>query len=139
MELNGDDHALAAQRRYARWLAWGTRLGLALLVIGFAALATGLVAPHVPIERLPSLWRQEAGNLLDETGVRAGWGWAELLHRSDMIALAGIALLASCSIPCLAAVIPVFRRRRETIFVAICILQIAVLVLAASGILVRAH
>jgi hypothetical protein len=139
VELSGADQALAAQRRYARWLVRGTRLGLVLLVLGFAAYATGLVAPHVPIERLPSLWRQAASNLLDETGVRAGWGWAELLHRSDMIALAGIALLASCSIPCLAAAMPVFKRRGETIFVAICILQIAVLVLAASGILVSAH
>ena len=139
MELNGDDPALAAQRRYATWLAWGTRLGLALLVLGFAAYATGLVAPHVPIERLPSLWQRPASELLQETGVRAGWGWAALIHRSDMIVLAGIALLASCSIPALVAAMPVFKRAREVIFVAICILQIAVLVLAASGVLARTH
>ena len=35
MELNGD--ALEAQKRYALWLLWGTRLGLGIL----AAVAIG--------------------------------------------------------------------------------------------------
>ena len=130
---------LAAQSRYARWLTWGTRLGLALLVLGFLGYVGGIIAPHVPIERLPALWGRSAAELLSATGVRSGWGWAAALHRSDMLVLAAIALLASCSIPCLAAVLPVFRRRREMVFVTICLLQIAVLVLAASGLLASAH
>jgi hypothetical protein len=133
MELN------AAPRRYGVWLAWGTRLGLALLALGFIAYATGAVDAHVPIERLPELWTRPAPDVLREIGLRPGWGWAELLHRSDMLVVAGIGILASCSIPCLAAVIPVFARRRERAFVAICVLQVAVLVLAASGLLAAAH
>lgn len=52
-----------------------------------------------------------------------------------MLSLTAIALLASCSIPCLATVIPVFRARGERIFALICVAQIAVLLLAASGML----
>ena len=139
MELKPGSDALAVQERYGRWLAWGTRLGLALLAIGFVAYIAGLWAPHVPIDRLPALWAQPASELLKQTGVAAGWSWAALLHRSDMLVLAAIALLASCSIPCLAAVMPIFAARGERAFAVICVLQVAILVLAASGLLAGAH
>jgi hypothetical protein len=128
MELTPD----AAQRRYARWLAWGTRIGLAFLIVGFLAYLFGF-APHVPIERLPALWERPATELLAETNLRPGWHWATLVHRSDMLVLAAIAFLTSCSVACLAAVLPLFRQRGETAFVIICVLQIAVLLVAASG------
>jgi hypothetical protein len=131
-------HDMAAQHRYARWLAVGTCIGLALLVAAFVGYLFG-AAPHVPIDKLPTLWRGSAADLLAATGLRSGWGWAGLLHRSDMLVLAAIALLTSCSIACLAAVIPIFRSRGETAFVVICILQILVLVLAASGVLATGH
>lgn len=127
------------QVRYALWLAWGTRLGLGLLVVAFILYMSGLVTPHVPIERLPSLWGESAANLLRETGLRPGWGWAASVHRADMLNVAAIAWLASCSIPCLAAVVPVFRAQGERVFVVSCVLQIAVLALAASGVLAVGH
>ena len=136
MELNEARDPI--QRRYALWLAWGTRLGLACLILAFAAYLFG-VAPHVPIERLPALWELSAPQLLNETGMRAGWHWASLLHRSDMLLLAAIALLSSISVACVAAVVPAFAKRGDRVFVAICVLQIAVLLLAASGLLASAH
>ena len=123
-----------AQKTYARWLAWGTRIGLALLVGAFVLYLGGL-APHVPIERLPDLWKGSAARLLAETGLAPGWAWAALLPRGDMLALAAIGILSTCSVACLAAVLPIFRRRGERAFVVICVLQIAVLALAASGLL----
>lgn len=137
MELNATD-PLAAQRRYGRWLAWGTRLGLGLLILGFLAYLAG-VAPHVPIEKLPYLWERSAAHLLDHIEMPPGWGWAGFLPRSDMLMMAAIGVLASCSIPCLLAVLPVFAKSRERVFVAICVLEIAVLALAASGILAGGH
>ena len=126
------------QKRYARWLAWGTRAGLACLVLAFAAYLFGF-APHVPIERLPSLWVLSASQLLGETGLEPGWHWASLLHRSDMLLIAAIALLSSISAVCVAAVISAFAQRGDRVFVAICVLQIAVLLLAASGLLAGTH
>ena len=136
MELNEARDPI--QLRYARWLAWGTRAGLACLVLAFAAYIFG-IAPHVPIERLPALWELSAPQLLRETGMKPGWHWASLLHRSDMLLLAAIALLSSISIACVAAVVPAFAKRGDRVFVAICVLQIAVLLLAASGLLASAH
>lgn len=139
MELSAADERDPAALRYARWLSHGTRLGLAMLVIGFIAYASGIVEPHVPIERLPGLWKRPAAEVLREIGLHPGWGWAELLHRSDMLILAGIGVLASCSIPCLAAAIPVFRRQGAAAFVWICAFEIAVLALALSGLLAGGH
>ena len=127
--------SLAPQQRYARWLRWSTRLSVALLVLGYAAYVSGLLPAHVPIENLPQLWSLPAGRFLQETGVKPGWGWASFLPNGDMVVLAAIALLISTSILCLAAVIPLFRQRGERLFVGICILQIVVLLVAASGIL----
>jgi hypothetical protein len=137
MELN-PAHDDSVQRAYARWLRWGTWVGVAVLLVGFAAYVFGVV-PHVPLERLPALWDQPASAYLDQTGLRPGWHWAALVHRSDMLVVAGIALLASCSIASLAAAIRHFARGGELAFIAICLLQIAVLVLAASGVLVGGH
>lgn len=134
MDVTAND-PLAAQRRYARWLAWGTGLGLGLLVVSFLLYVLGVLTPHVPIERLPELWRLPASELLTRTGVDSGWGWARFVERGDMLVLAAIAILGSCSIPCIAAVMPIFAASRERVFVAVCVLQVAVLALAASGVL----
>ena len=133
MELNADSDPV--QRAYARWLRWGTRVGVAVLVGGFAAYLLGVV-PHVPIEHLPALWERPASEYLGSTGLRPGWHWASLVHRSDMLVVAGIAILATCSIASLVAAIRAFHAQRERAFVAICVVQIVVLVLAASGLLV---
>ena len=127
------------RRRYARWMRWGTRASLAFLVIAFGVYASGALAPHVPIDLLPRLWSLSAPEFLRETGMRPGWGWAALAHRADMLNVVGIALLSACSIPSLAAAIGVYRARGERLLVAICALQIGVLLLAASGLLAAGH
>ena len=129
----------AARTRYALWLEWGARAGFVLMVAGFLAYAAGLVQPHVPLERLPELWLLPAAEYREATGIAAGWGWAALAHRGDLMNLVPIAWLASGSIACLAAIIPIFVARRWWPFVTICALEIAVITLAASGLLASAH
>lgn len=128
----------AVQRAYARWLRRGTFAGVAVLVVGFAAYVLGMV-PHVPMEQLPALWEQPAALYLERAQLRPGWHWATLVHRSDMLVIAGIALLATCSVASLAAAIRAFRATGERAFVWICVVQIAVLLLAASGLLAGTH
>ena len=127
-----------AALRYALWLKWGTRIGLAILVAGFLAYATGLIAPHIPIDQMPAIWGQPASAHLQAAGLEPGWGWARFLMRGDMLTLAAIAFLASCSMACLAAAAPIFYRGGERALAVICVLEIVVLVLAASG-LVTTH
>lgn len=127
------------QLLYARLLDWGTRVGLIVLVSSFAAYALGLVAPQVPVERLPELWQHPVGRYLELSGAPTGWGWIAQLHRADVAGLLGIVVLASCSLPCLAALIPLSLRRGDRAFAVLCAAEIAVVLLAASGLLAGGH
>ena len=125
----------AAAILYARILNWGTHAGLGLLALAFLAYAFGLVTPHVPIEQMPKLWSGPAPAYLQAAGLQPGWDWARFILRADMLALAAIAFLASCSIACLAVAARIFLGFGERTVAVICIAEIAVLVLAASGLL----
>jgi len=127
------------QRRYADLLVWGTRVGLVVVLLGFAAYVSGLVTPLVPVERLPELWTLPLDQYLAQTGTPTGWGWLTLLQRSDIVSLAGIALLAGCSVLCLLSLVPLYAARGDKAFVFVCLADAAVVLLAASGLLTGRH
>lgn len=131
------------QLRYAKLLEWGTRIGLLVLVLSFAAYATGLLEPVVPLQRLPELWSQPVGSYLAETQMPTGWGWLALVAssqaRGDVVGLLGIAILAGCSVLCLLALVPHYWRRGDKAYVALCLAEAAVVVLAASGLISGGH
>jgi hypothetical protein len=133
MELKPDVDR--AQSAYAASLAWGTRIGLSLLVAAFAAYVLGLVPTLLPIDELPRYWSRPASELLAATGTPAGWGWATWLPRADMLVLAAIALVASCSIVCLLLAMRAFGSDGERVPAILCILEVVVILLAASGLL----
>jgi hypothetical protein len=127
------------QLAYARWLDWGAKAGFLALVAGFAAYATGLLPPHVPFDRLPELLALPLDRYLAATGTTAGWGWTKMMAKGEYASLVGIAILAGCSAPCLLVIIAVYLRRRDFVYATLAILEIAVLALAASGVLTVAH
>ena len=125
--------------RYAFLLDWGARLGLLTLVLSFTAYVFGLLAPHVPLEQLPQVWNLPVATYLEHTGAPTGWGWLALAHKGDFSGLIGIAMLAGCSLPPLLGLIPLYLKRRDYVYAVMCALVMAVLVLAASGILTGGH
>jgi hypothetical protein len=127
------------QLRYAMLIEWGTRIGLLVLALSFGAYVSGLVPAHVPLERLPQLWSQPVGHFVAATGAPTGWGWLQLLHRSDVLGLAGIAILSVCSVVGLLALVPMYAARRDRTFAVLCLLESLVVLLAASGLLTGAH
>jgi hypothetical protein len=128
-----------AQLLYARLLDWGARLGLLALVAGFAVYVLGWRSPQVPLEQLPQLWNQPADIFLQRTGIAAGWGWLALAHKADVANLLGIALLAGCSLPPLLAVMVLYLKERDRVHAALCAGVVAVVLLAASGLLSAGH
>lgn len=122
------------QLRYALLLQWGTRLGLAVLVLGYVSAVTGWLPSHVPPERLPQLWSQPVAAYLAATGSPTGWGWLALLRHGDVLGLAGIAILAGSSVLALLALVPLYVSARDRTFVALCLLEAVVLLTAASGV-----
>jgi hypothetical protein len=127
------------QLLYATLLNWFTHLGLAVLVLAFAAYVMGWVKPHVPLERLPELWSHPVADYLAQTHTPTGWGWTALLQRSDMMGLAGIAILAGGSVICLLSLVPLYASRGDKAFVLVCLADAAVVLLAASGIFTAVH
>lgn len=122
------------QLRYALLLQWGARLGLAVLVLSFLATLTGWLPSHVPAHRLPQLWSQPVADYLAATGSPTGWGWLALLRHGDVLGLAGIAILAGCSMLALLALVPLYARTGDRTFVVLCLLEAVVVLTAASGV-----
>lgn len=124
----------APQLRYATVLEWGTRAGLAVLVASFLAYLFGWLPAQVAPQDLPQLWSRPVAEYLALTGTPRGWGWLALLGRGDMLGLAGIGILAGCSGAALLALVPMYLAQRERTFLVLCVLEVAVLAGAASGV-----
>ena len=129
----------AEQLRYAHWLDWGSRVGLLVLVLVFLAYGLGLTEPHVPHSRLPEVWNLPVSEFLVATGLPTGWGWLAHAHRGDIANLIGIALLTGSSLLALLVMLPLYARRGDGVYVGLGLAQIAVLLLAASGVLTAGH
>lgn len=123
----------APQLRYALLLEWGTRVGLVVLVGSFMGYLFGWLPATVSPQQLPQLWSQPVAGYLAQTGAPTGWGWLALLDHGDMLGLAGIGILAGCSAVALLALVPMYLARRDRAFTALTLLQVGVLVAAASG------
>ncbi len=135
----GPGHIDAAQLRYARLLEWGTRAGLAVLLLSFAGYVSGTLPSQVAPQDLPELWNKPLQRYLELTGAATGWSWLRHLQHGDVLGLAGITVLAGCSVAALASVLPIYRQRRDRAYTALCIALMAVLLLAASGLLRVGH
>ncbi|MDH5263426.1 MAG: hypothetical protein OEX21_01625 [Betaproteobacteria bacterium] len=137
--MSGTPTPAPDQVRYARLLAIGTNTGLALLVILFGIYMLGAVDPHVPHERLPEIWHLPADTFLELARLEAGWGWTARIRHADILTLVGIVTLAFCSVPCLLAVMPYYWASGQRMLFTICGLEVAVIVLAASGLVSGGH
>ncbi len=134
-----NNHISVEQQRYATLLSWGAHSGLVLLIVCFLAYVFGWMPAHVPVDQLPNLWNLPVGEYLKQTHTTTGWSWLKMIGEGDFASLVGIAWLSSCSLVCLLAIIPIYASRRDKVFVMICVIALAVQLLAASGILGGGH
>jgi hypothetical protein len=122
------------QQAYAAWLAWGTRVGFAVLVVTYFAYVSGLLPAAIPPDRLPRLWGLSLPEYLAQTHAPTGWSWLRLVDKGDVLNLVGVAILAASTLACYLRVLPIFARSKEHAFVAICVAEIVVLLAAAAGV-----
>jgi hypothetical protein len=127
------------QQVYARWLDWGTRLSLAVLVAAFLAYVFGLTPAALPLAEMPRFWRLPLERYLALSGSPTGWGWVAMLDKGEYQNLAGVALLGLVTVVCYLRVLPLLLARREGLQAAIVAAQVLVLLLAASGLLAGGH
>jgi len=130
-----NDHISIEQQRYATLLSWGARSGLAVLSLSFLAYVFGWMPAHIPLDQLPGIWSLPVHDYLKQTQTPTGWSWLTLTGNGDFASLLGIAWLSGISLVCLLSVIPIYFRRKDMVFVVICIIALAVQLLAASSLL----
>lgn len=128
-------HASPEQTAYADMLFYGCWLGLAIMLVTYMLYVFGILAPHVPLEDMPTVWSSPVSLYLEKAHVPTGWGWVSLLGKGDFLNFLGIVLLAGLSIVCYVRTIPALFRKGDKIMGLIAVLETLVLVLAASGIL----
>ena len=121
------------QRIYARWLDLGTRVGLAMLVVGFAVYVFGVLDPHVPPQELARLWTLPVDHYVAAAGAPTGWEWLRHLGKGDYLNFLGISVFASMSIVCYARIVPTLLMEGDRLQAGLAITQTLILLAAASG------
>ncbi|MGC9016820.1 MAG: hypothetical protein ACP5JQ_01365 [Caldimicrobium sp.] len=128
------------QLAYATILDWGMKLGLIGIIITFVIYLLGILPAYIPVEELPRYWKLNVHNYLEVTGIQSGWAWLKLISKGDFLNFLPIAFLAGLTILCYIRILPIFIKKKDTPYVILTLLQILILLLAASGILkVGAH
>jgi hypothetical protein len=121
---------------YANLLLLGVWLGLAMLLVTFALYVSGVLAPHVPLEETPLRWEQGVHEYLQSTHWPSGWSWLGMLGKGDVLNYVGFVFLALLTLLGYGVLLRAYLKAGDTLFTIICILEMIVLGLAASGLLV---
>lgn len=123
------------QLLYADILFWGCWGGLALMAVTYILYVTGLMAPHVPLDTITVLWSKPVKTYLEVGNVPHGWGWVVLLGKGDFINFLGIVLLAGLTVVAFIPLVPAYLKKGEKLYATMALLEILVLVGAASGLI----
>lgn len=118
---------------YARWLDWGTRIALGVLVAAFLAYVLGVLEPWVPLAQLPAVWGLPVEQYIAASGAPRGWGWLALASHGDFANFAGIALLALVTVACYLRLLAALLAAGERRYALLVLAQVVVLTAAAAG------
>ena len=120
---------------YANLLLMGMVAGIVVMMITYVIYITGLLPSHVDMQSISANWGNGIHEYLENTHSPTGWGWVGLLLKGDFLNYVGFALLGLMTIFCYLVLVRGFFRKKDWIFLVISVLEIAVLSLAASGLL----
>jgi hypothetical protein len=120
---------------YANLLNKGMLIGLITLIITFIIYVLSILPPVIPKKEVSIYWTHSLHDYLHETGIKAGWNWMTQLGKGDMLNFAPIAFLGAVTIFCFLAIVPIFLRKKDIVYTLLALLEVAVLAIAASGIL----
>jgi len=127
------------QLAYAASLNIGMKIGFVLLLASFVLYVFGFIAPHIPPEDLPNYWSMPAGEYLEAINLSTGWSWLRLANKGDFMNLLGITFLSVVTIACYLRILPILLKNKDTVYALIAIVEVLLLVLAASGLLTGVH
>lgn len=135
-ELTNNYQAVAKEQLlYTRFLSVLSKIGLGLLVVTFIIYVGKLLPPRIPFEELSRYWSLSSEEYLRATGIQAGWSWLHLIGYGDFVTFLAVSSLAAVTSICYLSIIPSYLRRGDKIYGSMAIIEVVVLIIAASGIL----
>jgi hypothetical protein len=123
------------QLLYASILNVGVKIGLGGLVVGFVVYLGRILPLKIPLEDLPRYWSLPVEAYLKAVGIQAGWSWFYMIGYGDFLLFIPIAFLAGVTILCYLVIGPCFFWKKDLFYTCFVIIEIALLIIAASGIL----
>ena len=129
------NQATEEQLLYANILNKGMLVGLLALIVTFIIYGAGILEPKIPLEQVQNYWVMPVSDYLQLSGIHAGWAWLGNLGYGDMLNFLPIAFLSLLTIVCYLAILPGLMRKKDTAYVVLVIIEVVVLVVAASGLL----
>lgn len=138
-KMNGLPQASDEQLAYASILEKGMLIGLVMLVLTFFLYCFGVISPYIALEELSKYWSMNVHSYLEAVKAPHGWGWVPYLNKGDYLNYLGIVILAGITIVCFLRIVPVLLRKGDKLYALLSIIQAAILVFAASGIIKVGH
>ncbi len=132
-------HANRVQLTYATVLSWTSTFGIIFVVAGYLIYVFQLLPAAVSPAEIATKWHLKAAEFHKAVPVPSGWDWITQLGRGDVLSYASIIYLSSVTMFCLAVIIPLFFKEKDRIYTVITLLQVMVLVFAATGIISGGH
>lgn len=127
--------ATEEQRLYASILDIGMKIGLAGIITSFLVYISGVVAPKIPLRDVGLYWGMKSHDYIEKADLSAGWSWVSMYNYSDFLNFFPIAFLAGVTVICYLAIIPGLLRKKDNIYAVLALLEVLVLVGAASGLI----
>ena len=135
MSLTTAKYSTPEQLAYANVLDWSMKISFALVLITFLIYVFGIFPAHIPLDEITNYWVLPVDQYLEKANLQAGWQWVNLVGKGDFLCFISIAFLSAVSIVCYLRILPILFMNKDTIYGIIAILEVFVLVLAASGVL----
>jgi hypothetical protein len=126
------------QIAYAKTLDIVTHVGIVVIAVGYLVYILGVLPDSVSIDAIAANWHLRASEMQHQLPVPSGWSFTtsiDSMLKGDVISYMTIIYISLSMIACLLVAAYVFMREKNFAYTLISILQVAILCIAASGIL----
>mgnify|MGYP006269196933 CR=1 FL=1 len=135
-------YADRVQLAYAGTLEFMSHAIIIVMAIGFVLYVFQLLPLTVPVDTVAGNWHLNATKLQMKIHHHSGWSCFSdlqtILH-GDAVSYASVVFLSMATMLCLATASMAFFREKNHLYLTITILQVLVLLFAASGMLISGH
>jgi hypothetical protein len=124
---------------YARILWYGGIISIVAITAAYIVYITGILPHYIEFDKIVELWGKKSHKFVEETNTPIGWEWLKLVMYGDFLNLLLLTFLSFLTIVCYLAIIPLLVAKKDFIYFVIALVEVLVLLLAASGLIVAGH